>query len=84
MVDSSDCWIGDINIDLETGADYLKTVGTGDSVGVGDRLYKGGTGTGWRQAAKRGCLWFGGNGGFCFSDLWLEVSRAYWYCAFCV
>ena len=56
MIDSNDCWIGDIDIDLETGVDYLKTVGTGDSVGVGDRLFKGGTGTGYRGAMKRGDL----------------------------
>lgn len=84
LIDSNDCWIGDIDIDLETGVDYLKTVGTGDSVGVGDRLYKGGTSTGYREALKRGFLWDGSNGGFCFSRLWGVVSWADWYFAFCV
>ena len=84
LIDSNDCWIGDIDIDLETGVDYLKTVGTGDPVGVGDRLYKGGTGTGWRGALKRGCLGNGGGGGFCCSNLWNEVSRTSWSYAFCV
>lgn len=84
MIDSNDCWIGDIDIDLETGVDYLKTVGTGDSVGVGDRLFKGGTGTGYRGAMKRGFLWFGASGGFCCSDLGYGVSGANWFCAFCV
>lgn len=84
MIDSNDCWIGDIDIDLETGVDYLKTVGTGDSVGVGDRLYKGGTGTGYRGALKRGALGNGTHGGFCFSSLGLEVSWTAWFCAFCV
>lgn len=84
MIDSNDCWIGDIDIDLETGVDYLKTVGTGDSVGVGDRLYKGGTGTGYRGGLKRGHLWSGSFGGFCFSALWFEVSWTSWNCAFCV
>lgn len=84
MIDSNDCWIGDIDIDLETGVDYLKTVGTGDSVGVGDRLYKGGTGTGYREALKRGDLGNGGLGGFCCSALWYGVSGALWRCAFCV
>lgn len=84
LIDSNDCWIGDIDIDLETGVDYLKTIGTGDSVGVGDRLYKGGTGTGYREALKRGALWNGANGGFCCSALWYGVSWAYWYYAFCV
>ena len=84
MIDSNDCWIGDIDIDLETGVDYLKTVGTGDSVGVGDRLYKGGTGTGYREALKRGDLGNGGSGGFCCSSLRSGVSGASWNCAFCV
>ena len=84
LIDSNDCWIGDIDIDLETGVDYLKTVGTGDSVGVGDRLYKGGTGTGWRGGLKLGHLRNGGLGGFCFSSLGNGVSWANWYCAFCV
>ena len=84
MIDSNDCWIGDIDIDLETGVDYLKTVGTGDSVGVGDRLYKGGTGTGYRGALKRGNLWFGSLGGFCYSNLGNVVSGALWSFAFCV
>lgn len=84
LIDSNDCWIGDIDIDLETGVDYLKTVGTGDSVGVGDRLYKGGTSTGYREALKRGSLWYGANGGFCYSNLGNLVSWAFWSCAFCV
>jgi len=84
LIDSNDCWIGDIDIDLETGVDYLKTVGTGDSVGVGDMIYKGGTGTGYREALKRGSLWSGGVAGFCFSALRSGVSGAAWSCAFCV
>lgn len=84
MIDSNDCWIGDIDIDLETGVDYLKTVGIGDSVGVGDKLYKGGTDTGYREALKRGYLGNGAYGGFCFSALWNVVSWAHWVCAFCV
>lgn len=82
LIDSNDCWIGDIDIDLETGVDYLKTVGTGDSVGVGDMIYKGGTGTGYREALKRGSLWNGGSAGFCCSYLWYGVSWSSWYCAF--
>lgn len=84
LINSNDCWIGDIDIDLETGVDYLKTAGTGDSVGVGDMLYKGGTGTGYREALKRGNLGNGGLGGFCCSFLWCGVSWASWNFAFCV
>ncbi len=84
LIDSNDCWIGDIDIDLETGVDYLKTVGTGDSVGVGDRIYKGGTGTGYREALKRGGLWEWRGRWFLLSSLGAGVSGAHWYCAFCV
>lgn len=81
---SDDCWIGDIDIDLATGVIWLKTKGTGDSVGVGDRQYNGGTGTGWREALRRGNLWYGSNAGFSFAALWGGVSHANWFFALCV
>ena len=84
LLDSNDAWIGDINIDLSTGVIWLKKPGTGDSVGVGDRIYKGGTGTGWRQALLRGALWGGGLAGLCCAFLGSEVSWADWLFAFCI
>lgn len=84
LLDSNDAWIGDINIDLSTGVIWLKKPGTGDSVGVGDRIYKGGTGTGWRQALLRGYLWSGGLAGLCCAGLGIVVSWASWSCAFCI
>lgn len=84
LLTADDDWIGDINIDLTTGVIWMKTKGTGEAVGVGDRIYKGGTGAGWREALLRGCLWGGGDAGLCFSRLGGGVSWADWYCAFCI
>nr|DAI82229.1 MAG TPA: hypothetical protein [Bacteriophage sp.] len=81
---SDDCWIGDINIDLKTGVITLRTKGAGDSVGVGDREYNGGTGTGWREALRRGFLWSESRAGFSCADLGGGVSGAGWYFALCV
>lgn len=81
---SDDCWIGDINIDLKTGVITLRTKGAGDSVGVGDREYNGGTGTGWREALRRGSLRLGSAAGFSCALLGDGVSGAVWYCALCV
>lgn len=84
LLNSSDDWIGDIDIDLATGVIWMKTKGSGDSVGVGDRIYKGGTGTGWREALLRGNLGNGWSAGLCCSYLWNEVSWSSWFCAFCI
>lgn len=81
---SDDCWIGDIDIDLKTGVSTLRTKGAGDSVGVGDREYNGGTRTGWREALRRGLLGDASSAGFSFADLGVGVSGAGWYCALCV
>lgn len=81
---SDDCWIGDIDIDLATGVIWLKAKGSGDSVGVGDRQYNGGTGTGWREALRRGNLWNGSGAGLSCAGLWNGVSGAFWSSALCV
>lgn len=81
---SDDCWIGDINIDLKTGVITLRTKGAGDSVGVGDREYNGGTGTGWREALRRGGLGSESDAGFSCAALWGGVSVAGWGYALCV
>lgn len=84
LTTSDDCWIGDIDIDLKTGATWLKTKGTGNSVGVGDRQYNGGTGTGWREALRRGDLWSWSGAGLSCSGLWNGVAVAGWIFALCV
>lgn len=84
LLDSNDFWIGDLNIDLETGMTWYKVKGSGDSVGTGDRQYSGGAGTGWREALRRGGLWGGSLAGLSFVSLWNDVAGASWYCALCV
>lgn len=81
---SSDSWFGDITIDLETGAISPKTYGSGESLGVGDMHYYGGTNTGLREALQRGDLWSGGFAGLCFEYLGFDLSLARWACAVCV
>ena len=84
MVNTTDAWIGDIDVDLVTGVQWPRTYGSGDSVGVGDRHYKGGTGTGLREALQRGVLWDGSRGGLSCANLWYVLSDAGWFCAVCV
>lgn len=84
LISTADQWLGDIDINLVTGIIYPKTFGVGSGVGVGDMLYKGGTGTGWREPLQRGNLWDGAGGGLCCAYLWGGVSSAGWFCALCV
>lgn len=84
LLDSNDFWIGDLNVDLETGMTWYKVKGSGDSVGTGDRQYSGGAGTGWREALRRGSLWIGSFAGLSCVYLWIGVASAVWDCALCV
>lgn len=84
MGNTNDQWFGDLKMDVKTGVFHPRVYGSGDSVGVGDMQYKGGTGTGLREALQRGALWRGSNAGFAISDLWSAVSAANWACAVAV
>lgn len=84
LLDSNDFWIGDLNVDLETGMTWYKVKGSGDSVGTGDRQYSGGAGTGWREALRRGSLWIGSFAGLSYVNLWYGVAVAIWDFALCV
>lgn len=84
MKNTNNQWIGDIDIDLATGVIYPRVYGSGDSVGVGDMQWKGGTGTGTREALLRGRLWSGSSAGFCYSYLWSDLAFAGWHCALAV
>lgn len=81
---SADVWIGEVNIDLETGAEVIRTVGSGSEAGTGDRYYFGGTGTGLREHLSRGNLWYGLSAGLSFLAGWSGLSNAGWYFAACV
>lgn len=78
MKTTSDQWIGDVTMDVNTGVHYTRTYGSGDSVGVGDYQYKGGTGTGVREALRVGSLGNGSRAGFSYGFLWYDPSGAGW------
>lgn len=62
--DGADFWIGDIGVDTETCAWFVKAVGSSDRQGWGDRCYAGGKSTsGTREDLGRGLLWVGASGG---------------------
>ncbi len=82
--DSSDCWIGDVTVDLDTGVTIMRVKGSGDGVGYGDRQYNGGTGTGWREALRIGSLWNGSRWGFACAFLGSGVAGTDWFCALCI
>lgn len=84
MNNSEDFWIGDVVMDLATGVTYVRTKGSGDSVGCGDRCYFGGNNTGKREALKCGSLWGGSFAGLCCSYRGVVLSGAGWNYAACV
>jgi hypothetical protein len=62
--DGADFWIGDIGVDTETCAWFVKAVGSSDRQGWGDRCYASGKNTsGTREDLGRGSLWNGVDGG---------------------
>ena len=65
-------------MDANTGVHYPRAYGSGDSVGAGDMHYKGGTGTGVREALRVGRLWGGSRAGFSCGYLWDVPSNAWW------
>lgn len=76
-----DYWIGDININIATGAWYPYSQGSSDSQGVGDRVYSGGaTTSGTREYPQGGHLGFGSSAGFAclYCGFWL--GWASWSC----
>lgn len=81
---SEDCWIGDIDMDLKSGVTWLKTKGSGDSVGTGDRQYTGSTGTGWQEALRRGFLGHWSSAGLSCVSFGVGVTYARWDFALCV
>ena len=84
MGNTNDQWFGDLTMDVSTGVFYPRVYGSGDSVGVGDYQWKGGDGTGLREALQRGALGPGSGAGLAYSYLWGVVSRAGWFCALAV
>ena len=82
--DGADFWIGDIGVDTETCAWFVKAVGSSDRQGWGDRCYAGGKNTsGTREDLGRGLLWVGAFGGPVFVYCWNWLGWTDWYCLGC-
>lgn len=78
--DGADFWIGDIGVDTETCAWFVKAVGSSDRQGWGDRCYAGGKSTsGTREDLGRGGLWSGALGGPVCVNCWNELDWANWH-----
>ena len=77
--DGADFWIGDIGVDTETCAWFVKAVGSSDRQGWGDRCYAGGKSTsGTREDLGRGSLWNGAFGGPVCVYCWNWLDGTYW------
>ena len=77
--DGADFWIGDIGVDTETCAWFVKAVGSSDRQGWGDRCYAGGKSTsGTREDLGRGGLWHGAYGGPVCVVCWNWLGGADW------
>lgn len=77
--DGADFWIGDIGVDMETCAWFVKTVGSSDRQGWGDRCYAGGKNTsGTREDLGRGYLGFGAYGGPVCVHCWNWLGWSGW------
>lgn len=78
--DGADFWIGDIGVDTETCAWFVKAVGSSDRQGWGDRCYAGGKNTsGTREDLGRGYLGNGADGGPVFVHCRSWLGWALWY-----
>ena len=81
---SRDIWIGEETFDIDTGASFVKTAGSGSSTGTGDRFYWGGEDVGAREKLERGDLRGGSSAGLSYVDGGRGLSTAYWDYAPCV
>ena len=82
--DGADFWIGDIGVDTETCAWFVKAVGSSDRQGWGDRCYAGGKSTsGTREDLGRGALGNGANGGPVYVSCGYGLAGAYWHSLGC-
>ena len=82
---NADWWVGDVAVDMETGAWYPAVEGSGESQGMGDRCYAGGSTatSGMREWLQGGSLWGGSNAGSACLYCWDGLSHAWWYCLAC-
>lgn len=82
---NADWWVGDIGVNMETGAWYPSVEGSGESQGMGDRCYAGGSTatSGMREWLQGGSLWAGSRAGSACLYCWSGLSSAGWGCLAC-
>ena len=82
---NADWWIGDININNDTGSWYPAAEGSSSSQGCGDRVNAGGTGatSGLREYLQGGNLGLGSSAGSAYLNCWLWLGGGTWDCLAC-
>ena len=82
---NADWWVGDIGVDMETGTWYPAVEGSGDSQGMGDKCYAGGSTatSGMREWLQGGYLGHGSGAGSAFLACGLGLSNAGWHFLAC-
>ena len=82
---NADWWVGDVAVDMETGAWYPAVEGSGESQGMGDRCYAGGSTatSGMREWLQGGNLRHGSGAGSAFLLCGRGLSSAWWYFLAC-
>ena len=77
---NADWWVGDVAVDMETGAWYPAVEGSGESQGMGDRCYAGGSTatSGMREWLQGGYLWNGSYAGSACLLCRYGLSLAWW------
>lgn len=83
--DNADWWVGDIDIDMDSGSWYPKTEGSGSSQGTGDRVYAGGSTatSGMREYLQGGDLGGGSVAGSSCLNCWGGLGWSSWNYAAC-
>lgn len=82
---NADWWVGDVAVDMETGAWYPAVEGSGESQGMGDKCYTGGSTatSGMREWLQGGYLGPGSHAGSALLSCWRGLSAAGWLCLAC-
>ena len=77
---NADWWVGDVAVDMETGAWYPSVEGSGSAQGMGDRCYAGGSTvtSGMREWLQGGSLRSGSIAGSACLNCWGGLSSAWW------
>lgn len=75
----SDLWVGDIAVDVDTGAWFPSAKGSSNSQGFADMVYAGGKNTsGTREYLQGGVLWSGSFAGSAFVYCWNWLGWTSW------